>query len=48
MIADKLVKLEAIDSISHESLRRTLKKLKPVMLGRVVHRSNDWGLHLTY
>lgn len=26
MIADKLVKLEVIDSISHESVRRTLKK----------------------
>lgn len=26
MIADKLVKLKAIDSISHESIRRTLKK----------------------
>jgi putative transposase len=26
MIADKLVQLKAIDSISHESIRRTLKK----------------------
>jgi putative transposase len=26
MIADKLVKLEVIDAISHESIRRTLKK----------------------
>jgi transposase len=49
MIADKLVELAVIDSISHESVRRALKKqTQTVALGTMVRRSNDWRLHLAY
>jgi transposase len=43
MIADKLVQLTVIDTISHESVRRTLKKQTEALAQRtMVHRKNHW------
>ena len=49
MIADKLVKLAVIDAISHESVRRTLKKQTEAVAQRtMVYRANYGRFYLAY
>jgi transposase len=49
LLADKLVALEGVDSISLPTVRTILKKRTQTLVSQtLVHRENHWGLSLAY